>query len=136
MTEERSINLNEVMKVETMPKIVQQLWMVSNEVDKAINNALALQCTEENKQEVKNERAKLNKIKTALENKRKEIKEKIEEPYKEFEKIYKELVQDKLVNADLVLKNKISDIETKQKQEIENEIKAFAEEQIKVNNLE
>lgn len=49
--------------------------------------------TEENMDEGKNTRARLNKLKTALDNKRKEIKKQCLKPYEEFEIKIKELIE-------------------------------------------
>lgn len=116
------MNINEIVKVETLPKIVQQLNVLSVEIDNVVNDALALECNEESKQEVKKARANLNKIKTELEDRRKYIKEQILEPYNNFEKIYNELIKDKLTYGEQTLKSRVDEIESIQKQEKENNI--------------
>ena len=119
------MDINKIVKVETLPKIVQQLNVVSVEIDNVVNNALALEYNEESKQEVKKARANLNKIKTELEDRRKYIKEQILEPYNNFEKIYNELIKDKLTYGEQTLKSRIDKIEDMQKYEKEKEIKEF-----------
>lgn len=127
--------LNEIVVIKQLPIIEQQLKVISDEVDKEISYALSLECNEESKNEVKNARAKLNKIKTALEDKRKYVKSAIEEPYKKFEEIYNDLVKNKLNEADTTLKERIDTIENTQKQEKEQELREFVEEHCKANNI-
>lgn len=119
------MDINEIMKVETLPKIFQQLELLSKEIDKEVESALSLVCNEDSKQEVKKARANLNKIKTELEERRKSIKEQVMQPYLNFENVYNELIKDKLVYADNSLKSKIDEIETEQKKEKEQNIIDF-----------
>lgn len=118
--------IDSLVVVEQLPVIKEQLKLISDEVDKEINYALSLECDEDSKKEVKDARARLNKIKTILEDKRKKVKNAVMTPYDEFEKIYNELVKSKLVKADDILKNKINEIEILQKDEKELELKEFA----------
>ena len=128
--------LNELVIVEQLPIIKQQLQIISDEVDKEIKNALSLDVNEDSIKEVKNARARLNKIKTTMEDKRKQVKNAVLNPYNEFETIYNELVKDKLSKADEELKSKIDTVENTLKQEKENELREFAIQHIKANNLE
>ena len=132
--EEKSID--SLVVVEQLPIIKQQLQIISEEVDKEIKYALSLECDEDSKKEVKDARARLNKIKTTLEEKRKQVKNAVMTPYNEFENIYNELVKDKLVVADNTLKERIDEIETLQKDEKELELKEFAQQHIETNNLQ
>ena len=128
--------LNELVIVEQLPIIKQQLQIISDEVDKEIKNALSLDVNEDSIKEVKNARARLNKIKTTMEDKRKQVKNAVLNPYNEFETIYNELVKDKLSKADDELKSKIDTVENTLKQEKENELREFAIQHIKANNLD
>ena len=127
--------LDGLIVVEQLPKIKQQLQIISDEVDEKIKYAMSLECTEESVKEVKNVRAELNKIKTVLEEKRKKVKSAVLQPYEEFEGIYNDLVKFKLQMADDTLKNEIDEIEDKQKKEKEDELKQFVEEHCKANNI-
>lgn len=129
-------NIDSLVVVEQLPIIKQQLQIISEEVDKEIKYALSLECDEDSKKEVKDARARLNKIKTTLEEKRKQVKNAVMTPYNEFENIYNELVKDKLVVADNTLKERIDEIETLQKDEKELELKEFAQQHIEANNLQ
>lgn len=118
--------LNEVIIVEQLPKITQQLQLISDEVDKEIEYALSLEVNDDSVKEVKNVRAKLNKINTTLETRRKEIKDAILTPYNEFLDVYDNLVKNKLNEADSTLKMRINTIEEEQKKRKEDELREFA----------
>ena len=134
--EEQKIDLNSLIVVETIPKIRETLSVISDEIDKEIEQALALDCTEESKSEVKKARANLTKIKTALEERRKVVKEQVLQPYQNFEQVYNELVKDKLTEADKTLKERIDDIENSQKAEKYQHIFDFAAEYVNFHHLE
>lgn len=128
--------INGLVIVEQLPVIKQHLQIISDEIEEEIKYALSLECTEESKTVVKEARSKLNKIKTALEEKRKAVKSAVLTPYEEFEVVYNELVKDKLVKADATLKIKIDNIEIVQKAEKDKELREFYDEYIKKYNLE
>ena len=119
------ININEIVKIEQMPKVFSQLEKIGELIDKKTNDLDELKCTDENKQVVKNRRTEINKTLEVLEERRIEIKNKLLEPYKTFEEKYNNECKIKLQKASDLLKNKIDDIETKQKQEKENELRDF-----------
>lgn len=128
--------LNELVIVEQLPIIKQQLQLISNEVDKEIEYALSLEVNDDSVKEVKNARARLNKIKSTMEEKRKQVKNAVMNPYNEFEEIYNELVKNKLSNADMTLKEKIDNVENQLKTEKQEKLELFAKEHIEFNNLE
>ena len=134
--EEQKIDLNEIVVIEQLPKIRETLGVISENIDKEIQKALDLDCTEESKVEVKKARANLTKIKTALEERRKQVKEQVMKPYDDFENIYNELVKDKLTNADKILKERIDVIELTQREEKIKELLGFANEYIRFYGLE
>lgn len=128
--------LNELVIVEQLPIIKQQLQVISEEVDKEIEYALSLEVNDESVKEVKNARARLNKIRTTMEEKRKQVKNAVLNPYNEFEEIYNELVKNKLSNADITLKEKIDSVENTLKQEKQDELELFAKQHFEFNNIE
>lgn len=134
--EEQKIDLNSLVVIEQLPKIRETLGVISDEIDREIETALSLKCTEENKTIVKKYRANLNKIKNDLEDRRKQVKEQIMSPYLQFESVYNELVKDKLTNADKTLKERIDTIEITQREEKIKELLDFANEYIKFYGLE
>ena len=126
--ENKEINVNELIKIEQLPKIYQQLDQINEIVLEKVNGLNEIQCTEENKQEVKNYKAYLNKIKTELENRRKEIKKQISEPYDKFNAYYEEKVKSVLDNGINQLTKKIDEIEKQQIDEKRQEVENFFEE--------
>ena len=85
--------------------------------------------TEENMQQAKNDRAELNKLTKAIEDRRKEVKKKINEPYDIFEKELKEvlaLIQEPVDMID----RQIKDFEDSQKEEKKASIKATYDEAV------
>ena len=130
------MNVNELFKVETLPKIYQLLEQLSVEIDKEVNEALALDCTEESKVEVKKARANLNKLKSELEERRKYVKEQILEPYVNFEKVYNALLKDKLNYGEQTLKNRIDEIENTQRQQKQDMLLDYFNEYMESIHLE
>lgn len=108
---------NEMIIVKQLPVIEETLKRIGKEVDLKVERALALECTDESKQEVKKARAELNKQKEELETNRKEVKNQILAPYMAMEEIYNAEIKVKFEVADKILKERIDTIE---KVEIDN----------------
>ena len=121
--EEKELDINELIKVEQLPKIFSQLEIIGEAIDKKLVGIDDLKCTEENKQEVKNRRTEINNMTKLMENKRKEIKNAIMEKYEKE-------IKTKLENASNVLKEKIDFIEVQQKEAKKEVIEEFANEYI------
>lgn len=130
------VDLNEIVKIETLPKIFEQLDMISKIVDDNLEGIEDIECTEENKQQVKNKRTEINNTLKVLEDKRKEIKSAIEEPYKLFNAKYEETAKRKLENASNLLKTKIDEIENEQRKQKEEELRTFAQQWIVSKEIE
>lgn len=111
----KELNLNEIVKIEQMPKVFEQLELVGTYIDEQLKDLDKMECTENNKQVVKNRRTEINNTLKVLEDKRKEIKNKINEPYDLFNKKYEETTKIKLQSAYKTLSEKIDSIENKQK---------------------
>lgn len=129
------ININEIVKIEQMPKVFSQLEKIGKYIDEQIKDIDELECTEENKQEVKKRRTEINKTLELLDDRRKEIKTTLLEPYEIFNKKYEKECKTKLSNASNLLKEKIDFIEETQKKEKEDELRQFVEEHCKANNV-
>ena len=127
---------NELIVVKQLPIIQERLKELSTEIDKKVENAKSLICTEENVKEVKQVRVDLNKDFKDLEMKRKLVKEQVLAPYMQFEEIYKQYVSDKYKNADIELKNKVDSIENELKNRKEQEIRDYFEEYKTANNID
>lgn len=126
----------ELMVVKQLPVIEERLKQLSEEVDKKVENAKSLICTEENVKTIKQVRADLNKEFINVETQRKAIKEQILAPYMQFEQIYKEYISDKYKSADADLKLKINAVESELKEQKEQEIKEYFEELKKINSID
>ena len=113
---ENELNINEVVKIETLPKIFYQLEKVGTYIEDNLKDIDSLECTEENKKEVKNRRTAINNTLKEFENKRKDIKNSILESYTLFEGKYSEEVKTRLESASNRLTVKINVIEETQKQ--------------------
>lgn len=133
--QEKEFDINELIKVEQLPKIFSQLEIIGEAIDKKLVGIDDLECTEENKKEVKDRRKEINSMKNIMEDKRKEIKNAIMEKYDIFNKKYEEEVKTKLENASNILTKKIDFIEVQQKEAKKEIIKEFADEYIKSKNL-
>lgn len=126
----------ELIVVKQLPIIQEQLKTLSIEIDKKVENAKGLVCTDETVKEVKQVRADLNKEFKELENQRKLVKEQVLAPYMQFEEIYKQYVSDKYKGADIELKNKVDNIEKELKAKKEQEIKDYFEEYKTANKID
>lgn len=126
----------ELIVVKQLPIIQEQLKQLSDEIDKKVENAKSLVCTEETVKEVKQVRADLNKEFKDLENQRKLVKEQVLAPYMQFEEVYKQYVSDKYKGADIELKNKVDTIENELKVKKEQDIKDYFEEYKTANNID
>lgn len=119
---------NQLIVIKQLPEIAENLKSVSADIEKRLETAKQLVCTEENVKEIKNVRTLMKKEFAEFETKRKEVKEKVFAPYNEFEKVYKECISDKYKKADTELKTKIDDVENELKKQKEQEIKEYFEE--------
>ena len=75
------IDINSIVRIETMPKVFSQLEKIGAFIDEQTKDIDTLECTEENKQEVKKRRTEINNTLKLLDDKRKEIKSTLLEPY-------------------------------------------------------
>ena len=114
--------IKDLIVVKQLPVIEEKLKSISDRVDDDIKKAIAMECNEKNKQEVKDKKAELKKTFQDLEDRRKAVKEAVMKPYNEFNAIYEEYISQKFQNADEELKNKIAKIEDEQKDEIREKI--------------
>lgn len=125
---EEKIDVNEIVKIEQMPKVFSQLEKIGEIIKKKTSDLDKLECTEANKQEVKKRRTEINNTLALLEDKKKEIKNKLLEPYNVFEEKYNKECKEKLQNASSILTEKINTIEVQQKLKKEQELRKFADE--------
>lgn len=120
--------MQELITIKQLPQIEEHLKELSIEIDKKVKNAKSLVCTEENVKAIKQIRADLNKEFKEVEQQRKTVKEKILEPYMQFEGVYKIYISDKYKEADSELKNKVDTTEDELRARKEQEIRDYFEE--------
>lgn len=141
---ENELNVNEIVKVESLGVIKQQLDKVELYIDEKIKDIpatlekikkLSFIEQEDEKNDIKKYQQYLSKIQKELEDKRKEIKEEINKPYKEFEEYYKNGVYLKLDNSIKQIKEVVNEIETLQKDEKECELRDFVTQHCEANNI-
>lgn len=128
--------MQDLIIIKQLPQIEEHLKELSIEVDRKVENAKGLICTEENVKTIKQVRADLNKEFKEVEKQRKAVKEEILAPYMQFENIYKEYISEKYRSADNVLKQKVDSVESELKAKREQEVKDYFEELKKTNNID
>ena len=125
MNIETELNLNEIVKIEQMPKVFEQLELIGSYVDEQLKDLDKLECNDKNKQEVKDKRTVINNTLNMLETKRKKIKSKLNEPYDKYNKKYEETTKIKLQEASKLLAEKINKIEDEQKAKKREEVERY-----------
>lgn len=128
--------MKDLIIVKQLPQIEEHLKELSTEIDKKVENAKSLVCTEENVKAIKQVRADLNKEFKEVETQRKAVKEQILAPYMQFEEVYKTYISEKYKSADIDLKQKIDSTENELKKQKEQEIKDYFEEYKTANNID
>ncbi len=119
----------------TQPPVIDYTQMITEA--KEIQNRLAnydfenLVITEDNVKEMKQFRASLKKEFTEYEDIRKKLKEAINRPYLDFEKVYNQEFKTVFSDADSKLKIAIDSIENKQKELKEETIREYFESKVK-----
>lgn len=128
--------MKDLIIVKQLPQIEEHLKELSAEIDKKVEYAKSLVCTEENVKVIKQVRADLNKEFKELEAQRKNVKEQIFAPYMQFEGVYKIYIADKYKSSDIDLKTKIDNTENELKAKKEQEIRDYFEEYKTANNID
>ena len=122
--------------VQQLPVIKEQLHSIKAQAQASVTEALALVCTEETLKVVKEQRAKLNRDRKDLDDRRAVVKKQIMKPFEDFDKVYKECVTDVYDPADEALKGKITDVEAGLKADKEKKVVAYFDELVKANGVE
>lgn len=128
--------MEELITVEQLPIIKENLKKISDEIDKKVELANSLACTEDTVKDVKKARAEMSKQFKELESQRKDVKNKVMKPYNEFENVYKEYISNKFSEADKILKDKIDTVEKELKDRKESEVKDYFEEYTKSKEID
>ena len=96
-----------LIQVKQIPVIIENLKSVKSVIEKKVNSACEMVCTDENYKEIKKLRSELNKEFSEFESRRKAVKSEIT-PYEAFETVYKDCVTNPYKKADSALKGKIN----------------------------
>lgn len=128
--------MQELIIVKQLPQIEEHLKELSTEVDKKVESAKSLVCTDENVKAIKQVRADLNKEFKEVEQQRKIVKEQILAPYMKFEDIYKTYISEKYKSADIELKSKIESVENELKTKKQQEVREYFEEYKNANDID
>lgn len=134
--ENKVMDIQEYIRVESLPKIFYQLEEIGKVVDNALVGIEDMVCDEDNKKEVKKRKQEITAFKNLMETKRKEIKNQVMAKYNEFNDKYEEEVKSKLVNAENILTEKYTAIEEQQKFEKKMELVEFAQSHFKYHKIE
>lgn len=121
----------ELIVVRQLPIIEEQLQQAKNAIQSEVQEALKMECTVESLKKVRAKRSELNKQFKQLEDRRKQVKQSVLEPYNRFESIYKDCVTNLYDNADIQLKGKITAVETTIKKEKQQEVETYFDEYVK-----
>lgn len=136
MNDLNEINVNEIIKVQTLPDVFYKLEKVGEYIDKELKKLEEFNRDEASKKEIKNIKKGIDDVLKNFESRRIEIKKQILEPYEIFNKKYEEEVKTKLENASAKFSEKIKEIELEQRNNINANLKMFADEYIISENLE
>ena len=130
--------MNEIAVIKQLPIITEKIKEVGKKLDERIEklDLENLVCDEKNKKEIKDLKVELGKEFKEFEKQRKEIKNKIMEPYEIFNKTYEEEIKEKYQDADKTLENKINEVESELKHKKELEVKEYFEELLKSNSID
>ncbi len=118
-------NEDQLISVEQLPIIKNQLTLLKPEIQKMVDDALALDVSKETVGTIKKIRAELNKRFNALEIRRAQIRDSVNGPYEAFMQVYKNCVTDLFKMADIKLGNGVKTVENAAKLKKENEIKSY-----------
>lgn len=117
--------ITSLITIKQLPVIVDELHAVKATIQERVDNALSLVCTEDTYKEIKKVRSDLNKEFQALEQRRKEIKEQVLAPYKDFEGVYDECAGSLYKSADVKLGEKIREVEAGLKAQKEADLESY-----------
>lgn len=116
---------NNIITIKQLPVIVSEFESLRAGIEAKVQNALALDCTQDTVKKIKALRADLNKDFKELDERRKDVKNKILAPYLAFENAYNECVGNVYQKADSELRARINSVESEIKKDKENEIRKY-----------
>lgn len=117
--------MNELITIKQLPVLEDKFKNLGEQIQKKVDEAKGLVCTEETRQSIKKVRATLNKEAQLYDNDFKSIKSQVLEPWEKVEAAYKDNVKCKYQEADKELKSKIDEVEKDLKDEKEREVRDY-----------
>ena len=129
------VETQELIIVKQLPIIEEQLKLISAEIDEKLSVVDGLIVSEDTLKSVKDLRAEFNKDFALLEEKRKEVKTAVTDPYTQFMNVYKECVSDKFNAADKKLKTKIDEVTESLRKKMIEKIRVFFNEYAAANGV-
>lgn len=133
--ETEAVPVSALITVKQLPIIEEHLERMRQKITAMVAEVLALPVTDETVKEIKKKRAEMRKQWRALEEKRKEVKNKVLEPYNAFDKIFKDCVTEIFQSADDTLGAQITEVENARKAEKESNVRAYFAEYSESLNL-
>lgn len=133
--EKNRFDIDEIIKVEQLPKIFSQLEVVGNYIRTNLKGINEFAETEENATILREKRTEINNTLNLMEDKRKAIKKQIEAPYEAFVAKYKVECKEELEKASKILTDKIDSITDKKIAIMKIELEEYFKQQLKVNNI-
>lgn len=130
------INIDNVIRIETMPKVFYQLEIIGNELNKTLKDIESFECDEQTKQDIKKTKANITKFKNLMEDKRKTIKKELLKDYEVFNEKYENEIKNKLINTEQILNEKIKNVEYEQIKEKTSILFDFYKEWVEYYHLE
>lgn len=122
--------MNGLITIKQLPVLEDKFKSLGEEIQKKVDEAKGLVCTEETRQSIKKVRATLNKEAQIYDDEFKNIKSQVLEPWEKVERAYQDNIKLKYKAADSDLKSKINEVENILKDEKEAEIRSYFDEYV------
>jgi len=129
------VETQELIIVKQLPIIEEQLKLISAEIDEKLSVVDGLVVSEDTLKSVKDLRAEFNKDFAVLEEKRKEVKNAVTDPYTQFLEVYNTCVSDKFKAADKKLKTKIDEVTESLRKKMIEKIRVYFNEYAEANGV-
>ena len=128
-------DMNQLIVLKQLPIIEEKLYIIKEQIQQRVSEALSLKVTEDNVKKAKKIRAEFNKEYQLFEDERKKIKKDVLEPYEQFQSVYEDCVSGQYKVADEKLKEQINNLESQVKAKKENDLKEYFDELCELNNV-
>lgn len=125
---EMELKVKSLVTVEQLPIITEQFKAFKAEIDAKVDHLLLLEVNDDNRKSIKAELSNMRKFKNSLEERRKEIKNQVMDPYFAFEEVYNAVAKRPLDEAISKVAGKVNDIETNLLSEKSEKAKSYFKE--------